>query len=376
MQVRYLAIVLCAVACGADASVSTAAGSAAPTTNLPRGGGQAPAVSSEAGPTPPHDAAIGPAPRVDAAVMLTDDAGVIPPSDSGDDEPGLLQGPSPLVCPRTELGFADVNVGEVMLHVACQGDGPALLFLHGYPEFYLAWSKLLAPLAAAGYRVIAPDQRGYDLSDKPTDVASYQIDHLVADIEGLVAATGQKRVLIVAHDWGGTVAWVFAHRHASSVRGLVVFAGPHPDIWGHPDVDPEQGQASDAYVPLLAGPFGEAAFALMFDSLLSPHVTSEELAKYHEAWNQPNAQVSMNNWYRANLSPTVTMPTNVTVTVPALVLWGMKDTFTTPSELDHLPQYVNDLEIVKLPEGDHFIEHGEPTALTQRITSFEQRVAR
>jgi epoxide hydrolase 4 len=377
MQFKYLAGVLLMSACANGSAPSNATDGVQPTHDAGPEPTSAvmPPPTLDAGPTrvqvpaTPLDAA----PNDASSLTKDDDANVTLPAADGR---GALQGASPLVCPRATLSFADVNVGELKLHVACQGDGPALVFLHGYPELYLAWSKLLPPLAAAGYRVIAPDQRGYDLSDKPADVASYQIDHVVADLEGLVAAVGQKRVLIVAHDWGGTVAWIFAHRHPELVRGLVVFSGPHPDIWGHPDVDPDQGKASDGYVPLVASPLGETAFSLVFDGLLSAHVTSDELAQYHTAWNQPNAEVSMDNWYRANLSPKVTMPTQVTVTVPALVLWGMKDTFTTPSELDYLPQYVSDLEIVKIADGDHFIEHGDPADLVPRIIKFEQRVPR
>lgn len=277
-----------------------------------------------------------------------------------------------LHCPASALGFAMLDAGEVNLHVACEGAGPTLLLLHGYPEFHRSWERLIPPLVSAGYRVVVPDQRGFNLSDKPSDVASYQVDHLVEDIAGLVRAAGEEKVVLAGHDWGGTVAWIFAHRHPERVRGLIIMAGPHPDIWGHPEVDLEQAVATDSYVPLIASDTGQPAFMQVFDALLGSHLDSEELAPYHSAWNQPDAKASMSNWYRANLYPNVTMPTQVTVDVPTLVMWGQQDTFTLPSQLRQIPDYVPNLTVHLWPNADHWLLFDNVEETAQRMIAFER----
>jgi pimeloyl-ACP methyl ester carboxylesterase len=283
---------------------------------------------------------------------------------------------STLSCGTTDLAFSDVDVGELRLHVGCAGNGPVVVLLHGYPEYFGAWQAVGARLVAQGYRVVVPDQRGYDLSDKPADISAYGIDHMVRDLEGLVTATGAPRVLLVGHDWGGTVSWIFAHRDPQRLRGLVVLAGPHPDIWGHPEVDPIQAMAENAYVPRLAGPLGEAAFAA-FDALLSPYMDAGQLSDYHAAWNQPGAKVAMNDWYRANLYPDASLPTGVDVDVPTLVMWGGADTFATASEIPLLPQYVHHLDVVTWPDAGHFVDLDPALTdeIAARIVAFDRATA-
>jgi pimeloyl-ACP methyl ester carboxylesterase len=110
--------------------------------------------------------------------------------------------------------------------------------------------------------------------------------------------------------------------------------------------------------------------------MLAPHLSAEELEQYRAAWNQPNAFTSINKWYEANVYPDVKLPTGVTVDAPALALWGMDDTFVTPSQLDHLPSYVFDLEIVRMEGVDHWITHQEPALLLEHIVMFEGRLSK
>ncbi|MFT3923303.1 MAG: alpha/beta hydrolase [Myxococcales bacterium] len=308
-----------------------------------------------------------------------------PESSAADDESGGKvvdasaeedAGPSPLrhqarfPCADDRFATSMVDVGELNLQVACQGSGPAIVFLHGYPELHLAWTELAAPLAAAGFRVIAPDQRGYNLSDKPNEVDAYLVDHLVSDLEGLIEASGERQVLLVGHDWGGLVAFVYAHRHPERLRGLVVMNGPHPDIWGHPEVDSVQAQASANYVPLVSGPLAD--FALGFVELqLGPHLSPAERDAYHAAWGQPDVVASMSKWFQANLEPEVRLPTGVTITTPTLVLWGLDDSFVTASQLDHLPDYVEHLQVKRFAGVDHWITHQISDELLHALRDFE-----
>src|SRR5262249_12586002 len=129
-----------------------------------------------------------------------------------------------------EWSHRHVDVGELRLHVVEAGppEGGPVVLLHGFPEFWFSWRFQIPKLAAAGFRVAAPDMRGYNLSDKPYGVDAYNLDHLVRDARGLVKALGHDRAHIVGHDWGGAVAWEFAQRHPESTRSLTVMSCPHP----------------------------------------------------------------------------------------------------------------------------------------------------
>lgn len=306
-------------------------------------------------------------------------AGGMPDPVEQDDDASVTEtteplAPLPFACTSDDWALNDVDVGEVTLNVACRAiedkQGPLAILLHGFPELHLAWNRLAPPLIERGFALLAPDQRGYNTSDKPEPVEAYAIEKIAADLHGLIEASGRERVLLIGHDWGGLVAFVYAHEHPERVRGLVIMNGPHPDIWGHPEVDPVQGMASEGYVPLLVGPTAPLSMPLL-DSMLMPYLTAEELEQYRAAWNEPEAFASMCKWYEANVYPEVTMPTGVTIAAPVLAFWGMEDTFVTPSELEHLPDYVSNLEIEKLEGVDHWTPHQETERLIERIVTFE-----
>ena len=120
----------------------------------------------------------------------------------------------------TELREGYAEVGDVRLHYVEAGDGPLIVLLHGFPEFWYGWRRQIAPLAAAGFRVVAPDLRGYNLSSKPDGVAAYSADELAADIRGLIQERGAESALVVGHDWGGTAAWTLAMNHPEVVDRL------------------------------------------------------------------------------------------------------------------------------------------------------------
>jgi len=123
-------------------------------------------------------------------------------------------------------GYAEI--GEQRLHYVEAGDGPLIVLLHGFPEFWYGWRLQIEPLAAAGFRVVAPDTRGYNLSSKPDGVEAYDIGQLAADIRGLVRERGAETALLVGHDWGGTIAWATAMRHPEVVDRLAILNAAHP----------------------------------------------------------------------------------------------------------------------------------------------------
>jgi epoxide hydrolase 4 len=345
-----------------------------------------------AGPARPTDAATRAGDRgLDAARPLEDASGALDDATAHDAGTWLSDAslrdadtapPTalPFACARDKWGQNAVNVGELTLNVACRAsegaDDPLIVLLHGYPELHLTWNRLAAPLVEHGFALLAPDQRGHNTSDKPAPVEAYAIDRSVSDLHGLIEASGRERVLLIGHDWGGVVSFTYAHRHPERVRGLVVMNGPHPDIWGNPQVDPVQAQASDSYVPALAGPLGGILAPPLLESMLAPHLTPEELAQYRVAWSEPDAFPTMHKWYHANLYPEVKLPRGVTIEVPTLVLWGMDDPFVTSSQLAHMPGYVADVEIVEIPGVDHWITHQKTALLAEHIVAFEARIPR
>src|SRR5262245_18860577 len=132
------------------------------------------------------------------------------------------------VTPIEDVAFRFVDAGGVRLHVAEAGSGPLVVLLHGFPEFWYAWRHQIPALARAGFHVVAPDMRGYNLSDKPRGVHPYRVPTLVEDVAGLIRASGAPRAAVVGHDWGGLVAWALAMQHPELVDRLVIVNSPHP----------------------------------------------------------------------------------------------------------------------------------------------------
>src|SRR5262245_48089810 len=135
---------------------------------------------------------------------------------------------SPLPDLGIELREGSADVGDVSLHYVEAGDGPLVVLLQGFPEFWYGWRLQIRPLAEAGFRVVAPDMRGYNLSSRPKGVKAYDTDHLTADIRGLIQERGAESALLVGHDWGGSVAWATAMNHPEVVERLVILNAAHP----------------------------------------------------------------------------------------------------------------------------------------------------
>jgi pimeloyl-ACP methyl ester carboxylesterase len=229
------------------------------------------------------------------------------------------------------------RVNGVTLHGVTVGpeDGPLVILLHGFPEFWWGWRHQIAPLAKSGLRVVAPDQRGYNLSQKPLEVSAYDLDTLAADVVALADVYGPGSFRLVGHDWGGLVAWWTATRYPDRVERLAVLNAPHPSVAGaYMTANPSQllkstyiGFFQLPWLPeavLRADGFASIRRALLHSS--RPGTFSEEdLARYEAAWAEPGALTAMLNWYRALRSrPHVR---NARVTAPTLVIWGEEDRF-------------------------------------------------
>jgi pimeloyl-ACP methyl ester carboxylesterase len=265
---------------------------------------------------------------------------------------------------------------------------PAIFFLHGFPESARTWRHQMEDLAR-DYRVVAPDQRGFAGSSKPQGVENYTHDKPVADLIALADALGIARFTLVGHDWGGAIAWAAALNHPDRVERLAIINAPHPFVFQKSTFDDlGQREASqyirafrvpgmEAYISNDLGNFFDKTFRGHFDLDFSP----EEKAAYLSEWAQPGAVVAMLNWYRA--SPLIVPAMDETperpafldgpfpvLTVPTLVIWGMKDKALTPSQLEGLDDLVSDLHIVRVPDAGHFITWEKPDAVTGALREF------
>lgn len=279
---------------------------------------------------------------------------------------------------RLRHGTIEVE-SAVHLHYVELGEGPLVVLLHGFPEFWYAWRRQIGALAAAGYRVVAPDQRGYNLSDKPEGVAAYGSARLVEDVATLIRDRGETKAFVVGHDWGAGVAWSFAMEHPEMVERLVVLNGPHPERLLHAlrtspvqwirswymfffqlPALPEAVSELDSYAFLLK--------PLREEPTLPGAFTREDIARYVEAYARPGALTAMINWYRAILRGKAVETRRVDVEV--LVLWGENDRHldreiaTPPEEL------VPNARVVFVPGATHWVQHDAPATVNDELIAF------
>lgn len=215
-------------------------------------------------------------------------------------------------------------------------NGQLIVLLHGFPEFWYGWKNQIKPLADAGYRVIAPDQRGYNLSDKPDGIDSYRIDTLRDDIIGLISQFTDEKAIVIGHDWGGAVAWHLASTRPEYLEKLIAINIPHPYIMKTvtPIYPPQWLKSS--YIAFFQLPdIPEASLKENDYETLDKAIglstrpelfTSEDVSKYKEAWKQPGALTAMLNWYRALRKGSLSEKTTYE-TAPYRMIWGMEDRF-------------------------------------------------
>lgn len=276
-------------------------------------------------------------------------------------------------CDADEAELRTIDVGEVSLNVACRGSGPTLVLLHGFPEFWFGWDRVMDELAG-DYRLIVPDQRGYNLSDKPVGVEDYEYQHMVADIAGLIDAVGGP-VTLVGHDWGGGVAWPAAMELTERVERLVIMNAPHLNVFGELLANDPAQQEGFSYLgffvtegsedSMMANDFG------ILTTTMGDALSADELVLYKEAWGQPRAVESGLNWYRANFEDGLpAVDVELVVDQPTLVMWGMDDDALLPANMTNLGPYVSDLTMEEIPGAGHFVEHDAPARIAELIRGF------
>jgi epoxide hydrolase 4 len=274
-----------------------------------------------------------------------------------------------------------VQSNGIELNVAESGDAhaPLLILLHGFPEFWFAWRDYMSSLAASGFYVVAPDQRGYNLSEKPLGIDAYQLEVLADDIAGLASALGRETFQVVGHDWGGSVAWSLASRHPSRLERMVALNAPHPAVWLRAmKVHPEQRRKS-GYVRFLQLPWlpelllrfgGYRGVAKAFATARPEAFTASVMQAYREAWSRPGALTGMLNWYRAILRKPMPMPEPGALSTRCLILWGDSDPFAISTLAAESAALCAEPEIIHLQRTGHWLIHDEPETVLGHLRRF------
>ena len=276
----------------------------------------------------------------------------------------------------------EVRTNGVNLHVVQAGphDGPLVILLHGFPEFWFGWRRQIGALARAGYRVWVPDQRGYNLSDKPHGLNAYRIDTLADDVEGLIDAAGRDTASVVGHDWGANVAWQLALQSPHRLDRLAILNVPHPTVFHDTLRDNPRQRLKSSYIAFFQLPELPEWTARAGDWWLPAHAmtatsrpgafSAQELRHYRQAWARPGAYTAMLNWYRAALRRPLPLPSDPRIHVPTLMLWGAKDAFLDASMAPASILYCTRGKLMLFKNATHWLHHEEAQRVNSLLTDF------
>ena len=275
-----------------------------------------------------------------------------------------------------------IETNGIRLHVAQAGpaDGPLVILLHGFPEFWYGWRRQIEPLARAGYRVWAPDQRGYNLSDKPQGLAAYDIAELARDVIGLIDASGRQKCFLAGHDWGAAVAWTVAQSYPERIEKLAILNVPHPAVMFR-TLRSSPAQLRKSWymfffqIPLLPEAMlrtndWAGAVEMLRRSSLPGSFTEQDFEQYRQAWWRKGAFTSMLNWYRAVIQHPPAMPADPRLRLPTLVLWGKRDIALSHEMAQLSIDLCEDGQLIFFENATHWVQHDEAEAVTAYLIGF------
>ncbi len=284
-----------------------------------------------------------------------------------------------LLRPGWREGHRSVN--NVNLHVVEAGpeDGPLLVLLHGFPEFWWGWRHQISPFADAGYHVVVPDMRGYNTSETPTDVSDYVLDTLTADVVALADSFGAARFDLVAHDWGAVISWWVVAHYPEHIKRAVIMDGPHPDVWAgqalrHPTLALRSTYVAVYQLPWLPeAALGAWDFAALrkFMEVTGRKDTFEpgSLDRYVEAWSHSGSLTAMLNYYRA-LRERKAGKEPARLARPTLVLWADKDSFLERSVAEAGVALCDQGRLEIVPGTTHWLHLEEPGRIKATVLRF------
>jgi len=290
--------------------------------------------------------------------------------------------------PAVSLEHRTVATNGISLHCVVAGHGPLVLLLHGFPEFWYSWRRQIGPLAAAGFRVAAPDLRGYNDSDKPESIEAFRMTELVEDVAGLIRALGEERAAIVGHDWGGAVAYAFAMQRPEMTARLAVLNCPHPEIFARAIAEGDLDQLRRSWYmfffqlpalpeALLAARGFRLLKRMAWDSARPGTFARRDLARYAEAFGKPGALTSAINWYRAMFRRPPVEREYPKIAAPALIVWGTADHFLGEQLLRGMKRhFAGPFRLVRLPGVSHWVQQEAPARVNALLLGFLRPLVR
>jgi pimeloyl-ACP methyl ester carboxylesterase len=281
----------------------------------------------------------------------------------------------------TDLESLSFDCQGIRLHAMAAGParGPVVMLLHGFPEFWRGWHRQIEPLAAAGYRVIVPDQRGYNLSDKPRDTAQYRLDRLAGDVIAIFDHLGAAKAFIAGHDFGAAVTWWLLTFHPDRFHAAAILNVPHPRVMQRKLQTSFRQLRMSWYMFFFQLPvlpewwFSRRDYSVGEQVLLATSrrgtFVREDLDAYKRAWSVPGALRSMIHWYRAAFRHGLPepRPTDWRVVTPVLILWGAEDRFLSHELAEESLRFCEKGRCVVLPGVSHWIQHEEPSRVAAEL---------
>jgi pimeloyl-ACP methyl ester carboxylesterase len=284
------------------------------------------------------------------------------------------------------------KVSGIRMHYVTQGEGKLLLLLHGFPDFWFVW-RFQIPELAKHFRVVAPDLRGYNKTDKPEGIDNYKLNLLAGDILGLINALGEERATIIGHDWGGAISWSLAALNPEHADKLVILNAPHPNAYTIKARSTFKQLQKSWYVFFFQTPdipedvLSRNSFSFLKKMIRQSFtkkgaITEEDLKAYEKAWSQPGVLTAAINYYRANMNPsilfsqkTITFPK---IVAPTLVIWGEQDVALSKDLIANTNEFVKSSYFIKyLPNCGHWAQLEEPNLVNKYILEFlEEKVAK
>ncbi|MGI4750328.1 MAG: alpha/beta fold hydrolase [Janthinobacterium lividum] len=278
-----------------------------------------------------------------------------------------------------EISSQYFEVNGITLHAAIAGpeQGKVMLFLHGFPEFSLGWKNQLIFFAEKGYRVIAPDQRGYNRSSKPKGVKAYRFENIIADAVGLIKQVSTQKIILVGHDWGGGIAWEVAGQHPELIEKLIILNMPHLKVIGDTLKSNPRQLLRSWYFGFFQIPrlpewlLSWSNFKLLGKSMVKTAnkntFSKADLDQYKAAWQNPATVRTMINWYRAYKYSKLALKR---VSVPTLILWGKKNTFLLPEMAEKSNLLCAKGKLIVLEDASHWLHHEKAAQVNQLMLNF------
>lgn len=272
-----------------------------------------------------------------------------------------------------------ITTNGVKLHYVTQGEGPLMLMLHGFPEFWYSWRHQI-PEFAQYFKVVAVDLRGYNDSDKPKEQSAYVMDEFIKDIEGLIKGLGYDKCILVGHDWGGAIAWCFTDAHPKMVEKLIALNIPHPAKFGQGLRTPQQLFRS-SYMFLFQLPWLPEALIQSADyqaietafkgmAVNKSAFTQADIDAYKDAAAKRGALTAMLNYYRNIFQQRIFKPSWSILEVPTLMIWGENDTALGKELTYGTEAYVRNLQIRYIPNCSHWVQQERPELVNQYMREF------